>query len=119
MSLSVSGGLFQNFQSFRSRALGPETCECVRECAQVPQAPVGAERMPCVRAETRLASSEFLIARTARGGPISEFRISMRHSQPLVNLYGVRSRRTRLLEDQLDRAGAGSWQIADRYTMAS
>jgi hypothetical protein len=27
--------------------------------------------------------------------------------------YGGRSRRTRLLEDQLDRAGAGSWQIAD------
>eukprot|EP00964_Phaeocystis_antarctica_P071614 scaffold43722_cov101-Phaeocystis_antarctica.AAC.1 len=28
--------------------------------------------------------------------------------------YGVRSRRTRLLEDQLGRADAGSWQIADR-----
>ena len=27
--------------------------------------------------------------------------------------YGVRSRRTRLLEDQLGRADAGSWQIAD------
>ena len=35
------------------------------------------------------------------------------------SLYGVRSRRTRLLEDQLGRADAGSWQIADRYTMAS
>ena len=33
--------------------------------------------------------------------------------------YGVRSRRTRLLEDQLGRADAGSWQIADRYYMAS
>ena len=27
--------------------------------------------------------------------------------------YGGRSRRTRLFRDQLDRAGAGSWQIAD------
>eukprot|EP00964_Phaeocystis_antarctica_P123068 scaffold86723_cov57-Phaeocystis_antarctica.AAC.1 len=27
--------------------------------------------------------------------------------------YGVRSRRTRLLEDQLGGADAGSWQIAD------
>ena len=27
--------------------------------------------------------------------------------------YGGRSRRTHLLGDQLDRAGAGSWQIAD------
>ena len=35
------------------------------------------------------------------------------------NRYGVRSRRTRLLEDQLDRAHAGSWQIADRYATAS
>ena len=34
-------------------------------------------------------------------------------------VYGVRSRRTRLLEDQLGRADAGSWQIADRYYMAS
>ena len=31
----------------------------------------------------------------------------------------VRSRGTRLLEDQLERADARSWQIADRYTMAS
>ena len=30
-----------------------------------------------------------------------------------------RSRRTRLLEDQLWPADAGSWQIADRYTVAS
>ena len=28
-------------------------------------------------------------------------------------IYGVRSRRTHSLEDQLDRADAGSWQIAD------
>ena len=28
-------------------------------------------------------------------------------------LYGVRRRRTQFLGDQLDRAGAGSWQIAD------
>ena len=28
-------------------------------------------------------------------------------------VYGGRSRRTRFLGDQLDRAGAGSWQIAD------
>ena len=34
-------------------------------------------------------------------------------------VYGGRSRRTHILEDQLDRAGAGSWQIADRYYMAS
>eukprot|EP00964_Phaeocystis_antarctica_P096536 scaffold62830_cov33-Phaeocystis_antarctica.AAC.1 len=33
--------------------------------------------------------------------------------------YGGRSRRTRLFEDQLGRADAGSWQIADRYYMAS
>ena len=31
----------------------------------------------------------------------------------LERCYGVRSRRTRLLEDQLGRADAGSWQIAD------
>ena len=31
----------------------------------------------------------------------------------------VRSRGTRLLEDQLERADARSWQIADRYTMTS
>ena len=35
-----------------------------------------------------------------------------------VILYGVRSRRTRLLEDQLGRADAGSWQIADGSTVA-
>mgnify|MGYP007021909322 CR=1 FL=1 len=29
------------------------------------------------------------------------------------------SRRTRLFGDQLDRADAGSWQIADRYATAS
>ena len=62
VSLSVSGSL-----SVFVRALGPETCECVRECAQVPQAPGRAERMPCVRAETRLASSEFLRAQRGRG----------------------------------------------------
>ena len=34
--------------------------------------------------------------------------------------YGGRRRGTHLLGDQLDaRAAAGSWQIADRYTMAS
>ena len=33
--------------------------------------------------------------------------------------YGVRSRRTRLLGDQLWLAGNGSWQIADRYATAS
>ena len=33
--------------------------------------------------------------------------------------YGGRRRRTHLLEDQLNRADAGSWQIADRYYMAS
>ena len=32
---------------------------------------------------------------------------------------GVRSRRTRRLRDQLWRADAGSWQIADRYYTAS
>ena len=36
-----------------------------------------------------------------------------------LSAYGVRSRRTHLLEDQLGRADAGSWQIADRYYMAS
>ena len=34
-------------------------------------------------------------------------------------LYGGRSRGTRLLGDQLWRADAGSWQIADRYYTAS
>ena len=33
--------------------------------------------------------------------------------------YGERSRRTRFLGDQLDRADAGSWKIADRYATAS
>ena len=37
----------------------------------------------------------------------------------LLTLYGGRPRGTRLLEDQLGRADAGSWQIADRYYMAS
>ena len=32
---------------------------------------------------------------------------------------GGRRRGTRLLRDQLGRAGAGSWQIADRYATAS
>ena len=36
-----------------------------------------------------------------------------------LNPYGVRRRRTRLLRDQLWRADAGSWQIADRYYTAS
>ena len=31
--------------------------------------------------------------------------------------YGVCFLRTRLLEDQLERAAAGSWQIADRSTV--
>ena len=39
-----------------------------------------------------------------------------RHTQFRVT-YGVRSRRTHLLEDQLGRADAGScWQIADLAT---
>ena len=41
------------------------------------------------------------------------------HDSGWFHGYGVRSRRTRLLEDQLGRADAGSWQIADRYYMAS
>ena len=36
-----------------------------------------------------------------------------------TRVYGVRSRRTHLFGDQLWRADAGSWQIADRYTVAS
>jgi hypothetical protein len=31
----------------------------------------------------------------------------------LAREYGVRSRRTHSFRDQLDRADAGSWQIAD------
>ena len=42
---------------------------------------------------------------------------SLHHTN--VTLYGVRSRRTHLFGDQLWRADAGSWQIADRYTVAS
>ena len=34
-------------------------------------------------------------------------------------VYEVRSRRTRLFGDQLERADGGGWQIADRYTMAN
>ena len=34
-------------------------------------------------------------------------------------IYGVRLLQTRLSRDQLDRADAGSWQIADRYATAS
>ena len=34
-------------------------------------------------------------------------------SLPRFSIYGVRSRRTHSLGDQLDRADAGSWQIAD------
>ena len=34
-------------------------------------------------------------------------------------MYGVCPRRTRLFKDQLWRADAGSWQIADRYATAS
>ena len=33
--------------------------------------------------------------------------------------YGGCSLQTRLSRDQLDRADAGSWQIADRYATAS
>eukprot|EP00964_Phaeocystis_antarctica_P014545 scaffold8024_cov61-Phaeocystis_antarctica.AAC.1 len=44
-----------------------------------------------------------LVGVVARGGSIT----------PGNSVYGVRSRRTRLLEDQLGRADAGSWQIAD------
>eukprot|EP00964_Phaeocystis_antarctica_P098958 scaffold64879_cov39-Phaeocystis_antarctica.AAC.1 len=35
------------------------------------------------------------------------------NSRKTLLLYGVRSRGTHLLEDQLGRADAGSWQIAD------
>eukprot|EP00964_Phaeocystis_antarctica_P090165 scaffold57659_cov42-Phaeocystis_antarctica.AAC.1 len=36
-----------------------------------------------------------------------------------ASTYGGRRHRTRLFRDQLWLADAGSWQIADRYTMAS
>eukprot|EP00964_Phaeocystis_antarctica_P054969 scaffold32324_cov71-Phaeocystis_antarctica.AAC.1 len=41
------------------------------------------------------------------------------HMATHVPVYGGSSRGTHLLEDQLGRADAGSWQIADRYYMAS
>ena len=57
----------------------------------------------------------------ARGAAIGR---SARHAVPWTRVlypsnYGGRSRRTRLLEDQLGRADAGSWQIADRTTTVS
>ena len=78
VSLSVSGSL-----SVFVRALGPETCECVRECAQVPQAPGRRAHAVCA---CRDATRELRVfARTARAGSDLRIRDAASNSTPWLN----------------------------------
>ena len=80
VSLSVSGSL-----SVFVRALGPETCECVRECAQVPQAPGRRAHAVCA---CRDATRELRVfARTARAGSDLRLRCVSFSTTPWLNYH--------------------------------
>ena len=81
VSLSVSGSL-----SVFVRALGPETCECVRECAQVPQAPGRRAHAVCACRDATRELRVFARTARARGGVRSPNSMRLILYNPLVKL---------------------------------
>ena len=96
VSLSVSGSL-----SVFVRALGPETCECVRECAQVPQAPGRRAHAVCACRDATRELRVFARTARARGGVRSPNSMRLILYNPLVKL----SRELSELSPSLSRLG--------------
>ena len=95
VSLSVSGSL-----SVFVRALGPETCECVRECAQVPQAPGRRAHAVCACRDATRELRVFARSHSA-GGVRSPTSMRLILYNPLVKL----SRELSELSPSLSRLG--------------